>query len=64
MSYDLESFYKKGDEFTVEDYSKRSNKSKEDAQREFDTWVKEKRIAPSERTTDKINREGPFFKFF
>jgi len=64
MSYDLESFYKKGDEFTVEDYSKKSKKSKEEAQKEFDTWVREKRIARSERVSDKINREGPFFKFF
>ncbi|KEO74881.1 hypothetical protein [Anditalea andensis] len=64
MSYDLESFYKKEDEFTVDDYSKRSKKTKEEAQKEFDAWVREKRIAPSERTTDKINNEGPFFKFF
>ena len=64
MSYNLEDFYKKGDEFTVEDYSRRSKKSREEAEKEYDTWVREKRIARSERTTDKINNEGPFFKFF
>lgn len=61
--YDLDKYFKKGEQFTAEDYRIKS-KRKEDVSEKFDTWMREGRIKRSDRTTDKINREGPFFEFF
>ncbi|MBS9522658.1 hypothetical protein KIH41_07835 [Litoribacter ruber] len=64
MPYDLDKYYKKGEVFSAKDYSIRSKRSEQEVNTDFSTWMKEGRIKRSERTTDKINDQGPFFEFF
>jgi hypothetical protein len=64
MDWDLEKYYKRGEHFTAKDYAIRSKRSEEEANTSFSSWMKEGRIKRSERTSDKINDQGPFFEFF